>query len=180
MNTCWKFQNDILTLIWIIVKWLKICCNKWPPAVHIPHFCTAGGHLLQQIFSYSAINQIPIKISSWNFQHLFITSLCQIDKKNLVPTQSACQPRPISAKTLNVSSDHICWDILKRKKLGGFQTISNDWLEGIFDILKKTAFWNFLIELWVHPNAVHGLLMSWIIKCALVVLKFCQSRCTHW
>ena len=98
-----------------------------------------------------------MKISSWNFQHLFITSLCQIDKKILVPTQSACQPRPISAKTLNVSSDHICWDILKRKKLGGFQTISNDWLEGIFDILKKTAFWNFLIELWVHPNAVHAL-----------------------
>ena len=112
--------------------------------------------MLQQIFSYSAINQIPIKISSWNFQHLFITSLCQIDKKILVPTQSACQPRPISAKTLNVSSNHICWDILKRKKLGGFQTISNDWLEGIFDILKKTAFWNFLIELWVHPNAVHA------------------------
>ena len=102
--------------------------------------CTAGGHLLQQIFSYFAIIQIWVKISFWKFHQLIITWLCQIDKKFLVPTQSACQPRPISAKTLNVSSDHMCWDILKRKKLGGFQTISNDWLEGIFDILKKRRF----------------------------------------
>ena len=115
-----------------------------------------------------------MKISSWNFQHLFITSLCQIGIKILVTAQSACQPRPITAKTLNVSSDHICWDILKRKKLGGFQTIPNDWLEGIFDIFKKTAFWNFLIELWVHPNAVHGSLNLW--KIDIDIFKYSKKN----
>ena len=39
-------------------------------------------------------------------------------QKILTITQSACPPQPILAKTLNASSDHICWYILKRKKLG--------------------------------------------------------------
>ena len=75
---------------------------------------TNGSFLL--IFSYSAITQIRIKISSWNFQHMFIMCLCKFDKKILAITQTACQPQPILAKTLDVSSDFIWWDILKRKK----------------------------------------------------------------
>ena len=41
-------------------------------------------------------------------RHLFITCLCKFDKKNLAIAQSACQLQPISAKTLEVSSDPIC------------------------------------------------------------------------
>ena len=74
--------------------------------------------MLQQIFGYLVIIQRRIKISFWNFQHLFIMRLCKIDTKILTITQSACPPRPISAKTLNASRDRICWDILKRKKTG--------------------------------------------------------------
>ena len=31
MNKCWKFQEVILILVWVIDKRLKICCNQWPP-----------------------------------------------------------------------------------------------------------------------------------------------------
>ena len=81
MNKCWKFQEDILILVWFRAERLKICCNKWTPVVHYHQKWTAGVHLLQQIFAYIAINQTKIKISSWNFQHLFIRSLCKFDKK---------------------------------------------------------------------------------------------------
>ena len=29
MNKCWKFQEDILILVWDRAKWLKICCDQW-------------------------------------------------------------------------------------------------------------------------------------------------------
>ena len=77
-------------------------------------------NLLQQIFSLSALNQTRIKISSWNFQHLFITCLCKFDSRILAIFRAACPPRPISAETLDASSDHICWDISKRKNLVRF------------------------------------------------------------
>ena len=92
-----------------------------------------------------------MKISSWNFQHLLITCLCKFDSKILSIFQMACPPRPILAKTLNASSDRICWNSLKRKKMGRFQTISSMPLEGNFDIMKKTAFWNF-----VNDSSVQG------------------------
>ena len=112
--------------------------------------CANWVHLLQQFFSHLALNQIWIKISacnfqhlfitclrkfdlkifaltqtrieisSWNFQHLFITCLCKIDKKILAIFQTACPPRPMLAETLDASSDRICWDILKRKNLVRF------------------------------------------------------------
>ena len=81
--------------------------QKWPKRVHWLH----------QIFSHLAVNQTKIKISFWYFQHLFITSLRKFFEKILAITQTACQLRPILAKTLDASSDRICWDILKRKKL---------------------------------------------------------------
>ena len=84
-------------------------CQKWPKRVH----------WLQQIFSYFAVNQTKIKLSSWNFQHLFIMCLCKFDEKNLAITQTTCHPRPILAKTLGASSNCICLDISKRKKTGG-------------------------------------------------------------
>ena len=120
MNTCWKFQEDILIHIQIRAKWLKICCNQWTQVAQNYQKCATWVHWLQQIFSLLALNQIWIKISAWNFQHLFISCLRKFEKKILAVAQSACQPRPISAKTLDASSNHICWDILKRKKVGGF------------------------------------------------------------
>ena len=96
-------------------------------------FWPTGGHWLQQICSHSSITQTKIKISSWNFQHLFIMCLCKFDKKNLAIAQSACQLRPISAKTLEVSSDSICWDIWKRKEMVRFWTYLSNLLEGIFN-----------------------------------------------
>ena len=94
-------------------------------------FWPTGGHWLQQICSHSSITQTKIKISSWNFEHLFIMCLCKFDKKNLAIAQSACQLRPISAKTLEVSSDSICWDIWKRKEMVRFWTYLSNLLEGI-------------------------------------------------
>ena len=134
MNKCWKFQEDILILVWFRAERLKICCNKWTPVVHYHQKWTTGVHLLQQIFGYLAINQTKIKISSWNFQHLFITSLCKFDEKILAKTQTACLPRPILAETLDASSNHICWDISKRKKMVRFWTHKSHLLKGFFNI----------------------------------------------
>ena len=120
MNKCWKFQKDILILVWFRAERLKICCDQWPPVAELYWNSASGGHWLQQIFSLSALTQTRIKISSWNFQHLFITCLCKVDKKILAIFWMACPPRPISAKTLNASSDCICWDISKRKNLVRF------------------------------------------------------------
>ena len=57
--------------------------------------------------------------------------------------QSACQPQPILAKTLDASSDRICWDILKRKKLVRFWTNWSTLLKGFSISLKKWRFWFF-------------------------------------
>ena len=146
MSKHWKFQEDILIHIWVIAKWLKNCCNNWPTLGNPKSGLPRKGHLLQQFFGYLAINQTKIKISSWNFQHLFITSLCKFDEKILAKTEPACQPRPISPTTLDVSSDCICWDISKRKKLVGFWTHLSALMEVISNIFKKVVFWNFSNE----------------------------------
>ena len=155
MNKCWKFQEDILILVWFRAKWLKICCNQW--TLYGQHYqkWPKRVHWLQQIFSHLALSQTRIKISSWNFQHLFITSLCKFEMKILAITQTACQPRPISAKTLDASSDRICWDISKRKKLVRFWTYMSHLMEGIFNIFKKMAFLIFLPSQGVHLQDVH-------------------------
>ena len=119
--------------------------------------CPTWVHWLQQIFSHLALNQIWIEISAWNFQHLFITCLRKFDKKILAIAQSACQPQPISAKTLDASSDRICWDISKRKKLVRFWTYWSNLLKGFFNISKKMPFLIFLKSLWVHLHDVHAL-----------------------
>ena len=134
INKCWKFQADILIHIWFRAKRLKICCNNRPPLGKHQHQLPRGGLLLQQIFSLLALNQTWIKISAWNFQHLFISCVCKFEKKILAVTQSACQPRPISAKTLDASSNHICWDIWKRKKLVRFWTHWSNLLKGFWNI----------------------------------------------
>ena len=80
MNKCWKFQADILIHVWFRAKRLKICCNNRPPLGKHQQQLPRVGLLLQQIFSLSALNQTRIKVSSWNFQHLFIICLCKFDK----------------------------------------------------------------------------------------------------
>ena len=111
--------------------------------VQYESICPIWVHWLQQIFSHLALNQIQIEISAWNFQHLFITCLRKFEKKILAIAQSACQPRPISAKTLDASSDRICWDISKRKKLARFWTYRSNLLKGFFNISKKNGVFNF-------------------------------------
>ena len=96
---------------------------------------------------------ICLKFSAF-VHHMF---LCKFDKKNLAIAQSACQPRPISAKTLDASSDRICWDILKRKKLVRFWTYMSHLMEEIFNSFKKMAFFIFLLSQGVHLQDVHGL-----------------------
>ena len=120
MNKCWKFQEDILILVWVRAKWLKICCNQW--TLYGQHYqkWPKRVHWLQQIFSHLALTQTRIKISSWNFQHLVITSLCKFDNKILVLAETACLLQPILAKILDASSNHICWDTSKRKKMVRF------------------------------------------------------------
>ena len=157
MNKCWKFQADISIHIWFRAKWLKICCNQWTHVVQHESICPTWVHWLQQIFSYLALNQKWIKISAWNFQHLLITCLHKLDKKILAIAQSACQLQPILAKTLDASSDHICWDISKRKKLVRFWTYWSNLLKGFFNISKKMTFLIFLKSLWVHLHDVHAL-----------------------
>ena len=120
MNKCWKFQEDILILVWFRAERLKICCIQWPPDAEFQQSSATEGHWLQQIFSLSALNQTRIKVSTWKFQHLFITCLCKFDLKILAIFWMACLPWPILAQTLNASSDCICWDISKRKKLVRF------------------------------------------------------------
>ena len=156
INKCWKFQEDILIYIWFRAKWLKNCCNNRPTLGNRKSGLPRVGHWLQQIFSHLALNQKWIEISAWNFQHLFITCLRKFDKKILAIAQSACQPRPILAETLDASSDRICWDISKRKKLVRFWTYWSNLLKGFFNISKKMAFLIFLKSLWVHLHDVHG------------------------
>ena len=78
---CWKFQADILIHIWFRAKRLKICCNSRPPLGNWCWCLPRGGLLLQQNFSQLAITQTRIKVSSWNFQHMFIMWLCKFDEK---------------------------------------------------------------------------------------------------
>ena len=158
MNKCWKFQADISIHFWFRAKSLEICCNQWTHIGQKDSCWTIWVHWLQQIFSHLALNQKWIEISAWNFQHLFITRLRKFEKKILAIAQSACQPRPILAKTLNASSDRICWDISKRKKLVRFWTYWSNLLKGFFNISKKMAFLIFSNEWGVHLHNVHRLL----------------------
>ena len=119
MNKCWKFQANILIYIWFRAKRLKICCNQWTHIGQMDSSWPIWVHWLQQIFSHLALSQTSIEISAWNFHHLFITCLRKFDIRILAIAQSACLPRPISAETLDASSNHICWDISKRKKWWG-------------------------------------------------------------
>ena len=73
MNKCWKFQKDILILVWFRAERLKICCNKWPRIGHYLQFClkvTRSGPFVitnfQWIGHYSDINQdIFLKFSAF-------------------------------------------------------------------------------------------------------------------
>ena len=106
--------------------------------------CPTWVHWLQQIFSHLALNQKKIEISAWNFQRLFITCMRKFEKKILAIAQSACQPQPISAKTLDASRDCISWDKSKRKDLVRFWSYWSNLLKGFFNISKKWRFWFFL------------------------------------
>ena len=75
-------------------------------------------NIFELVFSH-LVTQIWIKISPWNFQYLFVICLCKFDKKNFTIAQSACLPQLVLAKTLDASSNHICCDILNRKKWRG-------------------------------------------------------------
>ena len=154
MNKCCNFQADVSIHFWFRAKWLKICCNKWTHVGLVDLCWTTWVHWLQQIFSHLTLNQKWIEISAWNFQHLFIICLRKFDKKILAIAQSACQPQPILAETLDASSDRICWDILKRKKLVRFWTYMSHLMEGIFNIFKKMAFLIFLPSQGVHLQDV--------------------------
>ena len=145
MNKCWKFQENPLILVWFIAERLKIYCNNRPPLGKHQQQLPRGGLLLQQIFSHSAITQTRIKVFSWNFQHLFIMCLCKFDNKILAIAQTACQPRPISAEILDVSSDCICWDILKRKNLVSYMSYL---MEGIFNICSSCVCANLTKNIW--------------------------------
>ena len=140
INKCWKFQADISIHIWFRAKWLKICCYQWTQIAQNCQKCAIWVHWLQQFFSHLALNQIWIEISAWNFQHMFITCLRKFDKKILkllAIAQSACQLQPISAKTLEASSNHICWDSSKRKKMVRFWTHWSTFLQGFLNGVLK-------------------------------------------
>ena len=47
--------------------------------------------------------------------YLKLAQTCD-EQRILAIAQSACLPWPISTKTLDASSNHICWDISKRNK----------------------------------------------------------------
>ena len=49
INICWKFQEDILILDWVIAEWLKVCCNNRPTLGKHQHYLPRVGLLLQQI-----------------------------------------------------------------------------------------------------------------------------------
>ena len=132
--------------------------------------CPTWVHWLQQIFSHLALNQKRIEISAWNFQGLFITCLRKFEKKILAIAQSACQPRPILAKTLDASSDRICWDILKRKKLVRFWTYWSNFLKGFFNVSKKTAFLIFFESCWISLYSSNNMILR----------KNSKSLCKGW
>ena len=80
--------------------------------------------------------------------------LCKFDKKILTITQTGCLPRPIWAKTLNVSSDCICRDILKKT---GEVLDQYEWLPGKhFQYILKMAVRNFSPSRGVHLHDVHN------------------------
>ena len=160
MNKCWKFQEDILILVWFRAKRLKICCNQWPsPWCWISIKFSNRGPLVTKIFSLSALNQTRIKISFWNFQHLFITCLCKFDKKILAIFQTACPPQPILAETLDASSDCICWDI---KIWWGSRPIQiTSWKEFPIALEKWRFGFFYQAKASVHLHNAHGL-AHWI------------------
>ena len=74
----------------------------------------------------------------------------------------------------------ICWDISKRKKLMRFETYIITLMEGIFNIFKKMAFWNFLASQGVHLQNVHDLALQSIGRfCTIVMLKTLQLSWCH-
>ena len=78
---------------WTSWRWTPWLGEKIQNAMllQIRPWWTLGVHWLQQIFSLLALNQTWIKISAWNFQHLFISCVRKFGKKILAVAQSACQ-----------------------------------------------------------------------------------------
>ena len=77
---------------------------------------------------------------------MFIICLCKFDKKILAINQTACQPWPILAKTLDTFSKRICWDILKRKKTGEVLDLYESPHGRNFQYLQKNSVLNFFAE----------------------------------
>ena len=85
------------------------------------------------------------------FQHLFIMLLSLSDQEFLAVAQTASQPRPISAKTLDTLSVHIFKDISKRKKkrLWGFRHI---WVTSWKEFSIPLGKWHFETS-WTHQES---------------------------
>ena len=122
-DTWWTYAENFKKISWFLFELYlndkKFVATIGPLLVIVADVYQEWAYCCNK-FSHSAINQTRIKISSWNFQHMFIMCLCKFDKKKLAITQIACQPRPILAKTSDISSNCICWDISKRKKMVRF------------------------------------------------------------
>ena len=102
--------------------------------------------------TFNQVAFCPNALSSVGFVRLakftseYHTHLPIIAQKNLpifAVAQSACPQWPISAKILDSSSDHNCWNFFSKKILVRFETNISCLSEGILNILKKTAFSNF-------------------------------------
>ena len=101
-----------------------------------------GPLVATNFYSYSSNSNknqdIFLKFSSF-VHHKFV----QFFEKILAITQTACQPRLILAKTLDASSNRICWDIFKRKKWWGSRPIGVTTWKDFSISLRKWRFQNF-------------------------------------
>ena len=105
-------------------------------------------------------------------------------QKTLAIAQSACQPQPILAKTLDASSYHICWDISKRKKkwLGSGPIGSTFWR--IFQYLLKYGVLKFFERAVGPPSRCPWLRVLWVsifeiwwVSCAVDYFSFNWPWC---
>ena len=87
-----------------------------------------------------------------------IVNFFALDLKLLICFQATVfflKATAISAEPLDAYSNHICWDISKRKNVR-FWTHWSNLLKGFFNISWKMAFWSFLKSQWVHLHDFHG------------------------
>ena len=146
MNKCWKFQEDILILVWVVAKWLKICCNQCTPNAQMGPWCALGGHWLQQLFSHFAITQTIIKVSSWNFQHLFIIRLCIFNKKNFGHNSNSLPAMAHFGQNFKYLSQLYLLRYVKKKKTGEVSDLY-EWSPGRnFQYLLKNGVLKFFTE----------------------------------